>query len=150
MPITIRPATEADLPALVALYGQFDTTMYPPREDADPATRLRIFREMAADPKQHLLVAEANEHIVGTAYLMIVPSLGGACKPAGLVEGVVVDETHRGKGVGAALMRRLAEIAREHGCYKLTLSSNVARTGAHRFYSRLGWKRTHYGFSVEL
>ncbi|MDP2948431.1 MAG: GNAT family N-acetyltransferase [Chloroflexota bacterium] len=51
---------------------------------------------------------------------------------------------------GAALMRAVAQIAREAGCYKLTLSTNLARTGAHRFYSRLGWRRTHYGFSLEI
>ena len=47
-------------------------------------------------------------------------------------------------------MRAVANAARETGCCKLALSSNVARAGAHRFYSRLGWKRTYYGFSVDL
>jgi GNAT superfamily N-acetyltransferase len=61
----------------------------------------------------------------------------------------VVDEAYRGKGVRAALMRQVQQIAKKAGCYKLTLSTNLARTGAHRFYSRLGWKRSHYGFSLE-
>ena len=150
MGVAIRPAGEADLARIIELLGQMDETMYPPRRDADSATHLGIFRQIAADPRQHLLVAEADGRIVGTAYLMIVPSLEGACKPLGLVEGVVVDDAYRRKGVGAALMRRLAQLATAADCYKLTLSSNLARTGAHRFYSRLGWKRTHYGFSVDL
>jgi hypothetical protein len=47
-------------------------------------------------------------------------------------------------------MRAVADAARTAGCYKLALTSNLARAGAHRFYSRLGWKRTHYGYSLEL
>ena len=62
----------------------------------------------------------------------------------------MVDPAYRRRRLGAALMRAAAEAAREAGCYKLTLTSNLARTGAHRFYSRLGWKRTHYGYSLEL
>lgn len=150
MTIAIRAATEADLPALVALYRQLDTTMYPPQPDADAATRLRIFREMVADPKQHLLVAEVGGRVVGTAHLILLQHFDRVLKRSGLVEDMVVDVAYRRKGVGAALMRHLAQIATEADCYKLTLSSNLARTGAHRFYSRLGWKRTHYGFSVDL
>ncbi len=150
MTITIRPATEADLDRIIQLLGQIDEMMYPPRQDADHDTHLTIFRQITSDPRQRLLVAEADGRIVGTAHLVVIPHLSRSCKPSALVEGVAVDEAYRRKGVGAALMRHLAQIAREHGCYKLALSSNLARSGAHRFYSRLGWKRTHYGYSVEL
>jgi GNAT superfamily N-acetyltransferase len=148
--VTIRPATEADLPALVALYGQLDASMYAPQDDADEATRLLIFREIEDDPRQHFLVAEASGRLVGAAHLVVLQHFDRELKRSALVEDVVVAEDYRRKGVGAALMRRLAEIARKAGCYKLMLSSNLARRGAHRFYSRLGWKRTHYGFSVDL
>jgi len=150
MGIAIRSAREADLARIIELLGQIDETMYPPRRDADPATHLGIFRQIEADPRQHLLVAEADGRIVGTAHLIVIPLLSRSGKPSAVVEGVVVDEAYRGKGVGAALMRQVQQIAQEAGCYKLTLSTNLARTGAHRFYSRLGWKRTHYGFSLEL
>ncbi|MGQ9571731.1 MAG: GNAT family N-acetyltransferase [Dehalococcoidia bacterium] len=150
MNLSIRPAREADLAAITELLGQMDETMYPARPQADSATRLGIFRQIAADPHQHLLVAETDGRIVGTAHLVVIPHLSRSCKPSAVVENVVVDEAHRGKGVGAALMRAVEQVAREAGCYKLTLSTNLARSGAQRFYSRLGWKRTHYGFSLEL
>ena len=150
MTMAIRPASEADLAPIMGLLGQMDETMYPPRQEAGLSTQLDIFRQIAADPRQHLLVAEANGRIVGTAHLIVISHLSRSCKPSALVEGVVVDEAYRGKGVGAALMRQVQQIAQNAGCYKLTLSTNLARTGAHRFYSRLGWKRTHYGFSLEL
>jgi GNAT superfamily N-acetyltransferase len=149
MRLAVRAATEADLPRLLDLLGQIDESMYTQRQDAGQAARLSVFRRIAADPLQHLLVADDDGRIVGTVHLIVIPHLSRSCKPSGLLESMVVDEAYRRKGVGAALLREVQRLAREAGCYKLALSSNLARRGAHRFYSRLGWKRTHYGFSIE-
>jgi GNAT superfamily N-acetyltransferase len=149
MRIAVRAATEADLPRLLDLLGQIDESMYTQRQDAGQAARLSVFRRIAADPLQHLLVADDDGRIVGTVHLIVIPHFSRTCKPSGLLESMVVDEAYRRKGVGAALLREVQRLAHEAGCYKLALSSNLARRGAHRFYSRLGWKRTHYGFSVE-
>lgn len=149
MRLTIRSAVEADLPRVLELLDQIDESMYQQREDAGPAVRLSLFRQIAADPRQRLLVAEADGRIVGTVHLIVIPHLSRSCRPSALLESMVVDEAYRRKGVGAALLREAQRLALGAGCYKLALSSNLARRGAHRFYSRLGWKRTHYGFSVE-
>ena len=149
MRLAVRPATPADLPRLLELLGQMDDSMYAARRDAGDASRLRVFREIAADPHQHLLVAETEGRIVGTVHLIVIPHFSRSCKPSGLLESMVVDGAYRRRGVGAALLREVQRLAREAGCYKLALSSNLARRGAHRFYSRVGWKRTHYGFSLE-
>jgi GNAT superfamily N-acetyltransferase len=149
MKLAVRAATEADLPRLLELLDQIDDSMYPTRRDAGDADRLSVFRQIAADPSQHLLVAEADGRVVGTVHLVVIPHLSRSGKPSGLLESMVVDEAYRRKGMGAALLREVQRLARDAGCYKLALSSNLARRGAHRFYSRLGWKRTHYGFSLE-
>jgi GNAT superfamily N-acetyltransferase len=149
MKLVVRPAIEADLPRVLELLDQIDESVYAPREDAGQAARLSIFQQITADPRQHLLVAEADGRIVGTVHLIVIPHLSRSCQPSGLLESMVVDDTYRRRGVGAALLREAGRLAREAGCYKLALSSNLARQGAHRFYSRLGWKRTHYGFSLE-
>jgi len=149
MRLVVRAAAEADLPRVLELLDQIDDRMYSQREDAGQAARLSAFHRIAADPRQHLLVAEADGRIVGTVHLVVIPHLSRTCKPSGLLESMVVHEAYRRKGVGAALLREVQRLALEAGCYKLALSSNLARRGAHRFYSRLGWKRTHYGFSLE-
>ena len=41
---------------------------------------------------------------------------------------------------------RLFAECRAAGCYKLTLSSNIARQGAHAFYDSLGFERHGYSF----
>ena len=149
MKLTVRVAAQADLPRILELLDQIDESMYPQRDDAGQATRLSVFREIAADPRQHLLVAEVDGSIVGTVHLIVIHHFSRSCKPSGLLESMVVDEAYRRKGVGAALLREAQRLALGTGCYKLALSSNLARRGAHRFYSRLGWTRTHYGFSLE-
>jgi GNAT superfamily N-acetyltransferase len=149
MKLAVRTAVEGDLPHVLALLDQMDDSMYPRRDDAEEATRLSVFHRIAADSRQHLLVADADGRIVGTVHLVVIEHFSRSCNPSGLLESMVVDEAYRRKGVGAALLREAARLAREAGCYKLGLSSNLARRGAHHFYSRLGWKRTHYGFSIE-
>lgn len=40
--------------------------------------------------------------------------------------------------------------ARTRGCTILQLTSDAARTDAHRFYERLGFRPTHVGFKKDL
>ena len=124
--------------------------MYRGRADAGDRDLRALYDAILADPDQRLLVAEDGGRLVGSAHLMVLRHFGRSLSRSGLVEGVVVDPAYRQAGVGAALMRAVAEAARRAGCYKLALTSNLARTGAHRFYSRLGWKRSHFGYSLEL
>jgi GNAT superfamily N-acetyltransferase len=148
--IAVREAKSGDFVALLRLLDEMDESMYPGRGHAGEGDIRALYEAILADRDQRLLVAEDGGRLVGSAHVMVLRHIGRSLPRSAVVEGVVVDPAYRGKGVGAALMRAAAEAAREAGCYKLTLTSNLARTGAHRFYSRLGWKRTHYGYSLEL
>ena len=53
---------------------------------------------------------------------------------------VVVDESARGKGVGAALVRASVDLAREKGVEVVELQSAVHRAEANRLYPRMGFK----------
>ena len=70
-------------------------------------------------------------------------SCSGTCRPRGglcaEIESVHVHPDHRGTGVGGALLRDAIDRARGLGCYRVQLTSNVARPDAHRFYERLGF-----------
>jgi GNAT superfamily N-acetyltransferase len=148
--IRFREAEAGDFAALLRLLDQMDESMYGSRAHAGEGEVRARYEAILADPDQRLLVAEDGDLLVGSAHLMVLRHLGRSLSRSAVVEGVVVDPEYRRKGVGAALMRAVAEAARQAGCYKLALTSNLARAGAHRFYSRLGWKRSHYGYSLEL
>ena len=147
---TVREARPGDFDALLRLLDGMDESMYGGRSHAAERDVRSLYDSVLADPDQRLLVAEDSGRLVGSAHLMVLRHFGRSLSRSGVVEGVVVDPAYRRAGVGAALMSAVADAARAAGCYKLALTSNLARTGAHRFYSRLGWKRTHYGYSLEL
>jgi GNAT superfamily N-acetyltransferase len=48
------------------------------------------------------------------------------------------------------MMAAAVKIARRNRCYKMSLTTNLKRDRAGRFYERLGWRRTHFGYSIEL
>jgi GNAT superfamily N-acetyltransferase len=147
----IRDATVDDLPSLVELLQQLSIDT--PREDLSPdvAQQYRAtFAEIEADPRQRLLVLEADGGVVGSLVLIVIPNLSHQCKPYALVENVIVDEAMRGSGYGEHLMRFAIDEARRAGCYKLSLTSNKRRADAHRFYQRLGLAATSEGFRIDL
>jgi GNAT superfamily N-acetyltransferase len=84
-----------------------------------------------------VLLAQRGERITGFIALEIVQSLlsGEMAEIAALV----VDETQRDHGIGAALVRAAERWAREHGFRQIRVRSNVIRTDAHRFYEREGY-----------
>jgi GNAT superfamily N-acetyltransferase len=145
--VTIREATEKDLPSILSLYAQLDVDngQILPLEKAR-----RIFRRMKSYPNYTVYVAEASRDIVGTFALLIMDNLAHRGAPSAIVEDVVVDSRRQGKGVGKQMMQFAVNRCRETGCYKLALSSNRKRHAAHRFYESLGFRKHGYSFSVEF
>jgi GNAT superfamily N-acetyltransferase len=149
MPQIIRRATKSDVPRLIEMYQQL--SLDNPREDLGPplpSGYAETFRMIDADPKQHVLVADLDGRVVGSLVLIIVPNLSHQGTPWAEIENMVVDETVRGRRIGESLVQRAIHIARDAGCYKLTLTSNMRRTEAHRFYERMGFETTHRAFRM--
>ncbi|MEV0895443.1 GNAT family N-acetyltransferase [Actinoplanes sp. NPDC049802] len=115
--ITIRPVTDADRPAVAALY-----------ERASAASlRLRFFAQpsvatLAAEVRR-VCRPEADDHVNVAAYegpdLVGIASgerLGGRPRAE---FAVFVDERHRGRGIGTLLLEHLAARCRRHGITEL-------------------------------
>ena len=145
----IRRARKADLPRLQELYDQLHLNSY--LSLRVPKSRLMAaFERLSRDRNHAILVAEVAGEIAGTCHVIVVPHLGHALKPFAIAENVVVDANARSMGIGEKLMAAAGDFARQRGCYKMALTSNIARPRAHKFYERLGWKRTHFGYSLGL
>jgi ribosomal protein S18 acetylase RimI-like enzyme len=147
--VTFRPATAADIPAIVAMLA--DDPLGSERETPDDlAPYEAAFAEVAANPYQVIVVAEANGEVVGTAQVIFMPGLSHRGMRRAEIEAVRVRADQRGSGLGSALIRECIAQARQRGCGMVQLASNAARTDARRFYERLGFTASHVGFKLAL
>lgn len=101
------------------------------------------FAAIDANSAHRLIVAETGGEIVGTLQISIVPGLANFGLSRGLLENVHVRADQRGDGLGTAMMRWAIGYCRERGCGLVQLTSNKARSDAHRFYEALGFTRSH-------
>ncbi len=146
--LLVRRARETDLPALAVLYHELDLRGF--THEASARAMRKPFRLLARDRSHHLLVAEHNGEVVGTLHVLIFRHLGHGSRPAAIVENVVVRSGFRSLGIGEKMLEAARRIATANQCYKIALTSNRLRRRAHRFYERLGWRHTHFGYSIYL
>lgn len=143
----IRKAERKDIPRILDLYAQLESGQHSvlSQEGAEA-----VFHKMELYPDYSVYVAESGGEIVGTFALAVMDNMAHMGAPSGLVEDVVVSEPLRGKGIGRQMMEFAMGLCRRSGCYKMSLSSNLARVDAHRFYKNLGFAVHGYSFLVEL
>ncbi|MBE7492703.1 MAG: GNAT family N-acetyltransferase [Planctomycetes bacterium] len=128
----IRPAQVTDLESLGALCAVLGYPVPAP----ELAARLA---ELAGRSDHALLVAEQAGLVTGFADLAVRRTLIGP--PVAELEALVVHESARGRGVGAALLAAAEDWARGRGLAGVKLGSRVSRVEAHRFYERHGYTR---------
>jgi GNAT superfamily N-acetyltransferase len=148
----VRRATAADVTAIIALLA--DDDIGAAREaapDADVAPYLAAFRAIDADPAQLLIVAaDADGTVAGTMQLTFIPGLSRRGTLRAQIEAVRVGPAYRGHGLGEAMFRWAVGEAGRRGCGLVQLTSDRRRTGAHRFYERLGFTASHEGFKLRI
>jgi glucosamine-phosphate N-acetyltransferase len=64
---------------------------------------------------------EKEIHIVGSGTIIFEPKLIHGCRSVGHIEDIIVQPSHRGKGIATGLLNVLNQLAIEHGCYKTIL-----------------------------
>jgi GNAT superfamily N-acetyltransferase len=143
--LTIRRANPADAKPLIGLLGH--GALEDPKEDStDLRPYLSALAEIEATDGNELLVVELNGEVVGMCQLVVFRHFqrhGGRCAE---VESMHIHPDFRGKGIGRQLLDTAIAAAREAGCYRLQLTSNLQRADAHRFYERHGFIPSHVGF----
>ena len=146
MPVTIRPVTEADAAAFLALAHALDReTVFMMLEPGERTTTLDEQRArlaaIVAQPNSTILVAEdpmlpASEALVG--YLA---AMGGAYQrnrhSAHLVTGI--RQSHAGQGLGTRLFEALEGWAREAGLHRLELTVMAHNVAGLALYRKMGF-----------
>lgn len=99
-----------------------------------------IAQNIAALDSSHarLFVAEVDGEVVG----FVEPQVYEAVYFLPLVNilGLAVRESHRGMGIGKALMEAAEGWAKEIGATGVRLNSGADRTNAHAFYRNIGYE----------
>lgn len=130
--------TTWDDPRAVALRSAMDVEMnarYAARRGVDPALDREIVKALAVDPRDivaTVLISDGAGTPVAHAALR---DLHGERE----VKRVVVASSHRGLGLGRALMSELEAIALEGGARRLILQTGDQQPEAVSLYERLGY-----------
>lgn len=135
MTAIVREARSEDFEAVTALLEELGRPKALGTTD-EPVIRDRFAQWLAA-PDRFVFVAEEEGNLVGMIDMAMIPR-PNFVQPHAWVPDLIVSETARSRGAGAALLSRAEEVAKELGAFSLALESAHWRTRAHDFYLRQG------------
>lgn len=150
---TLRRAAATDADAIIALLSDdpISASRGDVASDDDRPAYASALDEILADPSNELLVVELGDEVVGTLQLTSIPGMARRGSKRLLVEAVRVRSDLRSSGIGSAVMRWVSDTAAPAlGAAMVQLTSDAARTDAHRFYERLGYVGSHIGFKYRV
>lgn len=136
MAISIRKATEADVPQILAFIRAL--AVYEREPDAVTATEEGLLRDgFGPNPIYFCLIADSDGQPAGFALYFFNYStwLG---RPGIYLEDLFVSPQYRGLGIGKALLQQVAVIALERGCQRLQWEVLDWNAPAIDFYKAMG------------
>ena len=130
----VRPATLADIPALLALERGAPTAAHWAEAD---------YHRFLAEVTGHVVLVIEEDAIQGFI-------VGRECGPEWELENVVVAASARRRGLGAQLVRELLNRARDRGAEVVFLEVRESNRAARTLYSRSGFvengrRKSYYG-----
>ena len=147
--LRVRPATEADLPHLLAFGDELREQAVPASDGGalgrgvPAAARAQLaqrYREVIEDPERHLVVAVGDDdQPIGMALLTIGLANVLLDLPAVHMSHAVVADRHKKRGAGKALVAAAAAFAEQHGIEQLVVSVHPGSRDSNRFFARLGF-----------
>lgn len=136
--LSIRSATPADVPSILDLIRGL--AEYEREPNAVVATEQDLLRDgFGPEPKYRCLIADWDGKPAGFAFFFFNYStwLG---RPGLYLEDLFVWPDLRGKGIGKALLQKLAQIAVDENCYGMRWQVLEWNEPALKFYDTLGAK----------
>jgi RimJ/RimL family protein N-acetyltransferase len=156
--IVIRPANEADLPALGRLGALLLQTHYsfdPRRFMAPTVNSAEGYAWFLGSqlPRKDVVVfvAERDRSVVGYVYAAIEPQSWKELRDtAGFIHDVVVEESNRKLGIAKSLLAAAIDWFRAQGMPRVMLWTAEQNPGAQRLFARLDFRRTMIEMTREL
>jgi GNAT superfamily N-acetyltransferase len=136
MATTIRPATPADIPQILAFIRAL--AAYEREPDAVTATEEDLLNHgFGPNPFYFCLIADHDGQPAGFAFYFFNYSTWKG-RPGLYLEDLFVQPEYRGLGIGKALLERVAAVAVENGCPRLQWEVLDWNTPAIDFYRAMG------------
>jgi len=134
--LSLRRATREDVPTILWFIRELAT--YEREPDSVVATETDLLRDgFGETPYFHVLLAEWSGEPAGFAFYFFQYSTWTGT-PVLYLEDLFVTPSHRKRGIGLALMRRLAEEAVRANCKRFQWAVLDWNEPAIRFYESLG------------
>ena len=141
----IRRATEKDIPKIGDLLLQVCLVHHNGRPDIFKVGKKYSDNELRIilkDENRPILVAvDGNDEVMGYCFCIFQQHVNNSVLTdikTLYIDDLCVDESLRGKHVGKELYEAAVQLAKESGCYNLTLNVWSCNTSAMRFYESQG------------
>ena len=120
-------------------------------ENPLPVSYRKAFDLIDQDPNNELLVLEnKRDGVLGVLQITYIPYLTYQGSWRALIEGVRIDKSKRGGGLGSMLVLGAIDRAKQNNCRLVQLTSDKARPEAIQFYEKLGFTASHEGLKLKL
>jgi GNAT superfamily N-acetyltransferase len=135
----IREVQKADLIPLLKLYTQLTAHGIANETPIINETVETLWGSILNDKNHHIIVGIKDGVLISSCVIVIVPNLTHKQRPYALIENVVTDKEHRGKGYATAILNYAKEIAINNNCYKIMLLTGTKKESTLKFYEKAGY-----------
>jgi len=136
---------------LVQEHHDFDPRRFLAAKNRTPQDYASFLGARLNDRNAVILVAETKGETIGYAYGEIegydYMSLRG---PAGVLNDLIVDPAHRGRGLGRLLLDEIISRLKSRGVPRIVLSTAAKNKAAQRLFERSGFRPTMIEMTREL
>lgn len=153
----IRLAVEKDIPKMLDLLSQVCLVHHRGRPDIfkiGTKYSSQDLKVLLADKERPILVAvDENDSVMGYCFCIFQQHNDNSVLTdikTLYIDDLCVDENLRGKHIGKQLYQAAVKLAKENGCYNLTLNVWSCNPSALRFYESIGLRPQKIGMEMIL
>jgi GNAT superfamily N-acetyltransferase len=132
--VRVRPARADDFEVVTALLEELGRRRV--TDETRDEVRALYERHLEDDRARHLVV-EDEDGVIAFCSLHFRDRLNNPT-PDAWIPDLIVTESARRRGAARAMLREAERVARERGCWQLTLESGYQRRLAHKLYASEG------------
>jgi GNAT superfamily N-acetyltransferase len=148
--VDVRPVTRDDLPALLALIGDYQR--FYGNAAVDDAHNAEFFGRFVAPSDRGMLIGAYDADGVPLGYTCLYWTYSSvSASDVVLLNDLYVAPSARGAGVGEALIAAARDVARERGASHLRWATELHNRRAQRLYERVGAERVAlFEYEIDL